>query len=129
MGDAQDRYWQAVKSARDDVRKRGSDAALQWSDHFEFLGREVEKEASLLRLCQDARDEAMREIFDPPRPGSAKRSLEFKELWPKQVLAHEKLLQFFIDRMGQTHLWNRMEQTFLSKPRFSDEGSDLHTDD
>jgi hypothetical protein len=45
------------------------------------------------------------------------------------VLSHEKLLQFFIDRMGQAHLWNRMKQTLLSKPRFSDEDSDLYTDD
>jgi len=119
VGDAQDRYWQAVKSARDDVRKRASDAALQRSDRFEFMGREVEKEASLLRLCQDAHDEALKELFDLPRPGSAKRIHEFQELWPKQVLAHEKLLQYMIDKMGQMQIWKR----------FKEENSDIHSDD
>jgi hypothetical protein len=113
VGDAQDRYWQAVKSARDDVRKGASDAALQ-SDRFEFMGREVEKEASLLRLCQDAHDEALKELFEPPRPGSAKRIYEFEKLWPEQVLAHEKLLQYLIGEMGQWQLW---------KPRINDEGN------
>lgn len=101
MGDAQDRYWHAVKSARDDVRKRASDATLQLSDRFEFMGREVEKEASLLRLCQEAHDEALRELFDPPGPETAKRMHEFQQFWPKRVLEHDKLLRYFIDSMQQ----------------------------
>lgn len=120
MGDAQDRYWQAVESVRDDDHKRASDATMQWSDRFELMGREVEKEASLLRLCQDARDEALSELFDPPRPGSAKRIREFQELWPKQVLAHEKLLQYLIEKMGQMQIW---------EPRIKEESSDIHCDD
>lgn len=118
MGEAEVRYWQAVKSDRDN-HKRASDAALQRSDCFEFMGQEVERQATLLRLCQDARDEALRELFDPPRPGSAKRVREHRELWPKQVLSHETLLQFWLDRMGQMLIWKRM----------NDEFNDLHADD
>lgn len=120
MGDAQDRYWKAVKSSRDDVRKRASGAALQWSDRFELMGREVETEASLLRLCQDAHDEALKDLFDSPRQGFAKRSHEFQELWPKQVLAHEELLQYSIRNMEQMQIW---------RPRFKEENSDIHSDD
>ena len=120
MGDAQDRYWQAVKSDHDDDHKRASDAASEWSDRFEFMRREVEKQASLLRLCQDARDEALRELSHPPRPGYAKRVHEFNDLWPKQVLSHEKLLQYLIGEIELMQIW---------KPRFKEESSEIQSDD
>lgn len=120
MGDAEERYWQAIKSDRDDDLKRASDAALLWSDRFEVMGREVEKQASLLRLCQNARDEAHKELFDPPRPGYAKRIHEFRDLWPKQVLSHEKLLQYLIGEMELMQIW---------KPRFKEESGDIQSDD
>lgn len=120
MGEAEERYWQAIESDQDDDHKRTSDAALLWSDRFEFMVREVEKQASLLRLCQDARDEAVRELFDPPRPGYAKRIREFCDLWPKQVLSHEKLLQYSIGEIELMQIW---------KPRFKEERSDIQNDD
>ncbi len=120
MGEAEERYWQAVQSDHGDGHERAFDAALPWSDRFEFMGREIERQAELFRLCQDARDEALMEIFEPPRRGFGKRQHEFAEIWPKQVLSHENLLRYLIDQMDLMR---------LRKPRVNDEAHQPRTDD
>jgi hypothetical protein len=106
MGEAQERYWQAVKIDLDDSKsERLFDSESPRTDSLELLGRQVERQAVLLRLCQVARDEAFREIYDPPRPGFAKRNDEFTKMWPKQVLSHEKFLRYLIDQMGLMRIW------------------------
>jgi hypothetical protein len=84
------------------------------------MGREVEEEASLLRLCQDAHDEALRELIDTRGPGTAKRMNEFEQFWPKRVLEHDKLLRYLIYTMQQMHGW---------KPHFREASSDLQSGD
>ena len=100
MGEVQERYWQAVeRDRRDPDYRRATDSTLGWTDRFELIGQLVEKQATLFRLCHEARDEAFREMYDPPRPKLGERQHEFKEIWSRGVLHHEKLLRDLIDQM------------------------------
>jgi len=100
MGEIQERYWQAVECDRCDLDYgRAFDSTLAWTDRFELFGRLVERQARLLRLCHEARDEAFREIYEPPRPKMGERKHEFQRTWSRGVLHHEKLLQDLIFQM------------------------------
>jgi hypothetical protein len=106
----QERYWQAVECDRSHLDYgRAFDSTLAWTDRFELFGRLVERQATLLRLCHEARDEAFKEIYDPPRPKMGERQHEFKRTWSRGVLHHEKLLRDLI---------TQMELMQLRKPKF-----------
>lgn len=105
MGEAQERYWQAVKANLDlnDRRPVENDTST-WADLFEQLGDSAEKEASLLRLCEAARDEAYREIMDRSTSGTKQKMHEWRELWIGAVADHQKHLQWLIEKMGYARI-------------------------
>jgi hypothetical protein len=106
MGEAQECYWQAVDLDRNDPDyRRAFKSTLAWTDRFELIGQLIEKQATLLHLLHEARDEAFREMYDPPRPKLGERQHEFKETWSRGALHHEKLLRDLIDQMELMQLW------------------------